>query len=92
MQSFWVAFTDGSKACCQGESQYDAKVIAEKVTGKKVAGGEYRDIAAERLPYPASPAVWLFDHPAHGKMPKFCTTPNQCKGRTACPKSYACSE
>ena len=39
MQGFWLTFTDGSKGYCQGVNEYDAKVIAEKLTGKKVAGG-----------------------------------------------------
>jgi hypothetical protein len=92
VKSFWLTFTDGSKGCCQGESDYDAKRIAEKLTGKTVAGGQYKDIAAVTLPYPAEPVIWQFDHPVVGKTPAFCNTPEQCKGRGCCPKSYACTE
>lgn len=45
MQSFWLTFTDDSQACCEGQNPYDAKRIAEKLTGKKVAGGEYKEQA-----------------------------------------------
>lgn len=92
MISYWLTFADGSQACCEGESEFDAKRIAENLTGKKVAGGEYRDIAAKRLPYPASPIVWQFDHPVSGKCPPFCYSPTTCVGRSSCPKSRACSE
>lgn len=92
MNSYWLTFTDGSKACCQGQTEYDAKQIAEKLTGKKVTGGEWKDIGAKILPYPASPVIWQLDHPVSGKCPAFCTSPEQCGGRTSCPKSYACSE
>lgn len=92
MKAYWLTFTDGSKACCEGQGEYDAKKIAEKFTGKKVAGGEYKDIAAVGLPYPASPLIWQFDHPIHGKTPDFCHKPEQCKGRGSCPQSYSCTE
>lgn len=92
MKNFWLTFTDGTKGFCNGETPFDAKKIAEKMTGKKVAGGQYRDIAAEPIPYPAAPIIWQFDHPVYGKCPPFCTTPQKCVGRTSCPHSYACSE
>ena len=92
MTSYWLTFTDRSQACCEGESASDAKRIAEKLTGKKVAGGEYRDIAAKPLPYPASPIVWHLDHPVGCKTPPFCYSPSDCSGRSACPKQRACSD
>lgn len=92
MNGYWVTFTDGGQGYCSGSSEYDAKVIAEKMTGKTVAGGAYKDIAAKIMPYPANPIIWQYDHPVHGKCPPFCTTPRQCAGHTSCPKSYACSE
>ncbi len=92
MNAYWLDFTDGSHACCEGQSEYDVKRIAEKLTGKKVKGGDYKDIAARVLPYPASPLIWQFDHPTCGKCPPFCYRPEQCAGKTACPQSRACSE
>ncbi len=92
MTAYWLTFTDGTKACCEGEGEYDAKRIAEKLTGKKVAGGEYRDIAAKVLPHPASPIIWQLDHPVVGKCPTFCHSPDKCAGRGSCPEPYACTE
>lgn len=92
MKTFWVTFTDKSEGCCEGQDAFDCKRIAEKVTGKKVAGGEYKDFAIKELPYPANPIIWQFDHPCHGKCPAFCHSPKTCAGKTSCPKRYACSE
>jgi hypothetical protein len=92
MHNYWLTFTDGTQAHCQGGSEYDAKIIAEHITGKTVAGGKFNDIAAQPLPYPAEPSVWKFEHPKHGKTPSFCHDPKNCCGRTACPKSYSCVE
>lgn len=92
LPSFWLTFTDGSKGCCDGSDAYDAKKIAEKITGKKVAGGEYQDIAAVSLPYPARPIIWQLDHPVSGKTPAFCYSPEQCKGKSCCTKGPACTE
>jgi hypothetical protein len=92
MTAYWLTFTDGSKACCEGQSEYDAKLIAEKITGKTVAGGKYDNIAAVKLPYPASPAIWQFEHPIYGRTPTFCHSPEKCKGRGSCPQSYSCTE
>ena len=92
MTGYWITFTDGSAGYCQGDSDFDAKKIAEKLTGKRVAGGEYKDIAAKTLPYPANPIIWQLDHPVYGKTPAFCYAPNECKGRTICTKRVACTE
>lgn len=92
MQGFWLTFTDGSNGYCQGGNEYDAKKIAEKLTGKVVAGGEYKDIAAKPLPHPATPVIWQLDHPVYGKSPPFCSRPDECAGKTSCPQNYACTE
>ena len=92
MKAFWLTFTDGSQACCEGSNEYDAKRIAEHLTKKKVAGGEFKDIAAKPLPYPAGPIIWQLDHPVVGKCPTFCHDPRNCAGHSSCPKNYACSE
>jgi len=92
MKTFWLKFTDGTSQSCQGESEYHAKLIAEKLTGKTVDGGKYQDISAKPLPYPSEGCIWLFDDPCHGKTPAFCYAPEQCAGRTACPQNYSCTE
>lgn len=91
MIAYWLTFTDGSQACCEGQNEFDAKRIAEHFTKKKVAGGDYNDIAAMRLPYPANPCIWQLDHPVTGKCPLFCGSPVGCAGHGACPRDYACS-
>ena len=94
MQSYWVEFTDGSAACCDGNSPYDAAIIAEHITGKKVrdGGDKFKPEGVLTLPYPATPIIWSYDHPVHGKCPAFCYSPKECKGRTACPKAHACDD
>jgi len=92
MKTFWLTFTDGSTGSCQGESEFHAKSIAEKLSGKKVAGGEYQNIAAKPLPYPAEGCIWRFDDPVNGQCPTFCHEPRKCAGRTSCPQRYSCTE
>jgi hypothetical protein len=94
MKAFWIKFTDGSEACCEGGSEYDAQMIAEKLTGKTVADktSKWEAGNVKPLPYPASPVIWQLDHPVDGKCPHFCYAPKQCKGRTSCPQNYSCTE
>ena len=62
-------------------SEYHAKLIAEKFTGLKVAGGDYQDIAAEPLPYPSiRSCIWRFDEPLHGKPRSFATAESNVQG------------
>ncbi len=91
MKSWWVKFTDGTAAGCSGESDYDAKIIAEKLTGKTVSGEKFEpDI--KPLPYPCRDMIWQYEHPAHGKTPPFCYSPAKCAGRTACPTKPSCCD
>jgi hypothetical protein len=94
MQGFWITFTDGSEGYCEGNTAHDAMKIAEHFTKKtvKVLNGNQWDPDIPRLPYPARPVIWQFEHPVHGKCPPFCYSPKSCKGNTSCPKDYACSE
>lgn len=92
MNYYWLTFTDGSTGCCQGASPYDAKVIAEKLTGKTVAGGQFKDIAAKTLPYPSNPVIWQLDHPVNGKCPAFCYSPTKCAGHGSCPNPRCCTD
>lgn len=85
MKTFWITFENGAKASCDGESEYDSKMIAEKLSGKKVS-------VIKPLPYPAKPSIWIYKHPIHGECPQFCYKPNECCGKTACPQNYSCTE
>ena len=42
MQTYWLKFDDGSESPCQGQSAYDAVLIAEHISGKSVAGSEFK--------------------------------------------------
>jgi hypothetical protein len=94
MKAYWLKFTDGSEACCEGESAFDAQRIAEKLTGKTVADkpNTWTSGNVKELPYPANPVIWQLDHPEYGKTPTFCHEPKKCCGRTSCPQSYSCTE
>jgi hypothetical protein len=92
MKTYWLTFTDGTEQSCQGQTEYDAKQIAEKLTGKTVAGGQFKDFSIKSLPYPSEGCVWKFEHPIHGKTPSFCYGGKKCAGRTACPQNYSCTE
>lgn len=94
MEGYWITFTDGSSGYCEGLSPYHAVQIAEKLSGKKVniPDADKWKTNVQTLPYPATPVIWQFDDPVNGKCPAFCHDPKNCKGRTACPKNYACSE
>lgn len=91
MQGFWLKFTDGTSGYCEGSSAFDAKLIAEKLTGKTVSGPQYNP-DAKQLPYPALPIIWQLDHPVNGKCPAFCFAPNQCAGNSSCPQRRSCTE
>jgi hypothetical protein len=92
MQGFWITFTDNSTGYCEGSNEFDAARIAEKLTGKKVGGGPYKDFTMKSLPYPANPVIWQLDHPCYGKTPSFCHSPRQCAGRGSCPQNRSCTE
>ncbi len=85
MKTFYIKLESGTTASCQGESAMDAKSIAKAITGKNV-------IEVWNLPYPSANCLWKHDHPVYGQTPSFCYEPEDCKGRTSCPKRYACTE
>jgi hypothetical protein len=80
--TYWVSFEVGRSGTMVVTADEDPEVEAAKL-------GKVR--AIESLPYPANPVL---RRPAgeENPCPEFCYSPQQCKGRTACPKSYACSE
>ena len=98
MICYWLKFEDGTESYCEGQSAADAKSIAEKLTGKTVAGGDdfkYRadeNPNIQRLPYSRGrDIIWKFEHPVYGQSPGFCHGGKECRGRSACPQNYACS-
>lgn len=83
--TYWVTFTDRAAGCITCTPDEDPLAIAGEL-------GTLKTI--DCLPYPADPVLRrraLRDE-KDTPCPSFCYSPQQCKGRTACPKSYACSE
>lgn len=79
MAFFWVEF-DGRTS-----GTIEARTIGEATE----IGGRFGIVkVANTLPYPAEPVL----HQVESSCPPFCWTPEQCKHRSCCPKSYACSE
>lgn len=80
--SYWVEFEDGSKGCVEfGIGTEIPKNLTEIAFRKKVK-------TIDNLPYPASPRLG----PSKSSCPSFCYSPEECKGRSSCPKGRACSE
>lgn len=77
MGIWWVTFDSGKSACYEG--------TREEVELRTAQSGTVKSI--DCLPYPAEPRT-----DPKGDCPSFCYTPERCKGRTSCPKNYACSE
>lgn len=100
MTAYWITFDDGSSGCCEGEGPYDAIIIAQKISGKKVVLPDgkhlYSDGVAEEiakpLPYPASPIIWQFNHPVSGLTPPFCHSPKKCVDQGRCPQERSCCD
>lgn len=86
---FWIKFATGSAACVEAKDEAAAKTLAAELGKREV-------VSATILPYPADPRLNKHEHEltdgSKSSCPSFCYSPEQCKGRTACPKSYACSE
>lgn len=80
MIPYWIKFIGRTPACVEAANPQSARTLAKELTGCEVT-------ACDVLPYPASPQL----NRVSG-CPPFCHSPEQCKGRTACPQHYACSE
>ncbi len=80
MNAFWIEFTQRPAACIEvnGSSPEDAKVAAG-------AFGTVRSV--ETLPYPCEPRIG-----EKSDCPSLCLGKRECRGKTACPQRYSCSE
>lgn len=85
MRPYWIRFTGRISGCVEAVNAKAAMKIAAKATGAEPVG-------ADRIPYPAEPRINVFKYPEHGACPSLCYSPERCRGKTSCPKSYACSE
>lgn len=89
MLAWWLTFASNTGAmpgCVEAETRDEAIKIGCQVRGAEA-------VACDRLPYPADPRLNPVDRGQYGGVwPSFCYTPEQCKGRTACPKRKACDD
>ena len=85
MNAYWINFEGHRSACVEADDEQAATAIAAEATGSAVK-------TCAVLPYPAEPRLNKFEHPKWGISPSFCFKPTECKGRTACPQSYSCTE
>jgi len=82
----WVTFSEPVKL-----KDYHTAVRGVCVEGPKgleIAEAIGGVLAVDSLPYPADPRIKT----GEDSCPSFCMQPQQCKGRTSCPRNYACSE
>lgn len=80
-KTWWVTFASGKEGCLEGTAD-DVEQEAETFTETHGAPVRFRS-----LPYPANPRIGK-----QSDCPPLCYSPRECKGHTACPKPYACSE
>lgn len=83
MGYWWARYSDGTKArfIYTPRVKGDQKAAAERLAAEQ---GQVKEVLT--LPYPAG------NETAPDGCPPFCYTPEQCAGRSCCPKDYACSE
>lgn len=87
--TYWVQFNGRASGCITVAENEDPIAVAREL-------GDIKEIDA--LPYPANPVIRRHaltareEEKGWGHCPEFCYSPSICKGRTSCPKSYACSE
>lgn len=79
MTYYWVKFTDGSAGCVSAP---------DRASAMRAVQGREGVASCDILPYPALPVL----HTAPGDTcPPFCWSPETCRGRSSCPRAYACS-
>lgn len=85
MSQFWMTFKGRGAACMEAPTEQEARTDAAVLTGAEV-------LTCHVLPYPAEPRLRPYIDPKWGKYPAFCFRPESCKGKTACPQNYSCTE
>lgn len=80
MVPYWIQLHKLHNVCVEAASKIEACQTAERETGGTA-------VHCDTLPYPAEPRVG-----PRTDCPSFCYSPEQCKGRTACPRNYSCTE
>lgn len=83
--AYWMTFKGHAAACMEAPSEEEARADAAELTGSEV-------ITCDRLPCPATPRLRPYKDEKYGVCPAFCFRPKECKGKTACPQNYSCTE
>ncbi len=83
MQSWWLTFSGHPPGCVEAPTEAEAGAVAAPATG-------HRPVSVRRLPYPAYPRINMHEDPATGVCPSFCRQPEECAGRSACPRRPSC--
>lgn len=76
---YWVRFEAAQPLCVGAKDELAARLKAKLHRGENA-------FSVDPLPYPGGPSIGV------GHMPRFCLTPEECAGHTACPKNPSCSE
>ena len=99
MKCYQLDMVNEEQLHCEGESANHAVAIVYELTGKVVKGWDefmykHQDNPnVAPLPYPCGRnLVWQFDNPVGGKFPTFCHGKPECRNKSSCPRSYACTE
>lgn len=87
---YWFRFKTLKPVCVEvAGDQYRIHAGAEEAARVHLTADEQAQVSSVgTLPYPATPVR----NATKNSCPPFCYKPDQCKGRTACPQNYACSE
>lgn len=83
----FVAATSEQKAAWEAARIEILNQEAQEYIDEKWPGLGVTVTDRKSLPYGSHPAFGSGDRGGH-----FCFTPNECAGKSACPKNYACSE
>lgn len=101
--AFWVEFADRDAGCMvlpegkaynalkNREGNLDPGLVRAWIFARAQAVTNHVPTEMYSLPYTASPVLNAVDDPAEAEW-RLCYDPKNCKGRSSCPKSRACSE
>ena len=82
---YWVRLNIGGKRqsayCIEATDEAGVAAIVKTVLP------DASILATSTLPYPAQPRLG-----PRSDIPSFCYSPNECAGKSCCPKNYACDD
>ena len=82
--AYWITFHGHASGCVEADTEENALAIAQEITG-------YDAATALILPHPANPRLnEQREDPKH--IPSLCWRPEECAGRTSCPRTRPCND